>query len=319
MAKKMTNHEVADQPHDEEIIMQAEIVVSESVEVQAEAEVIETAKAELAMDEIDQGAAEGHEGEAHHNDNGETAEIKESIKAEKFRESLRIAEALLFASSEPVEQSEIARRMPDGIKAVDVLRQLQSDYEGRGINLVRVNNRWLFRTASDLGWLLSREASEQRKLSRAAIETLAIIAYHQPVTRAEIEDIRGVAISKGTLDVLLETSWVRLRGRRKAPGRPVTYGTTDTFLLHFGLEAISDLPGLDELKSAGMFDGRLPPGFGMPTPKDDLALTEDEDPLEDGEADLFDDLASQEMAEDQAETEAVAEGEAHSEDKSQAA
>ncbi|NDA47515.1 MAG: SMC-Scp complex subunit ScpB [Alphaproteobacteria bacterium] len=180
-----------------------------------------------------------------------------------------------------------------------------------------------FRTASDLGWLLSREASEQRKLSRAAIETLAIIAYHQPVTRAEIEDIRGVAISKGTLDVLLETSWVRLRGRRKAPGRPVTYGTTDTFLLHFGLEAISDLPGLDELKSAGMFDGRLPPGFGMPTPKDDLALSEDEDPLEDGEADLFDDLASQDMAEDQAEAGVEAgteaEGEAHPQDKSQAA
>ena len=321
MAKQMTPQEVPDQLEDAQIIAQSESVEVESSE--GEAAEVETAKAELAADEIDQGADDDQEGEAHHNDNGDTAEIKEAIKAEKFRESLRIAEALLFASSEPVEQSEIGRRLPDGIKAVDVLRQLQSDYEGRGINLVRVNNRWLFRTASDLGWLLSREASEQRKLSRAAIETLAIIAYHQPVTRAEIEDIRGVAISKGTLDVLLETSWVRLRGRRKAPGRPVTYGTTDTFLLHFGLEAISDLPGLDELKSAGMFDGRLPPGFGMPTPKDDLALSEDEDPLEDGEADLFDDLASQDMAEDQAEAGVEAgteaEGEAHPQDKSQAA
>jgi len=119
------------------------------------------------------------------------------------------------------------------------------------------------------------------------METLAIVAYHQPVTRAEIEDIRGVATAKGTLDVLLETGWVRLRGRRKAPGRPITYGTTDTFLLHFSLETIGDLPGLDELKAAGMFDGRLPEGFGVPQPRDGEALTEDEDPLEDGAIDLF--------------------------------
>ena len=122
---------------------------------------------------------------------------------------------------------------------------------------------------------------EERKLSRAALETLAIIAYHQPATRAEIEEIRGVAISKGTLDVLLETGWVRLRGRRKAPGRPITYGTTDAFLMHFGLEQIADLPGLDELKGAGLFDGRLPKGFGVPQPSDDMALRDDEDPLED--------------------------------------
>jgi segregation and condensation protein B len=213
-------------------------------------------------------------------------EAEETHQAQ-VREALRIAEALLFAATEPLDEAEIARRMPDEVTAAEILAALREDYAHRGVNLVRVNKRWFFRTASDLSWLLARETVEQKKLSRAAIETLAIIAYHQPVTRADIEEIRGVAISKGTLDVLLETGWVRLRGRRKAPGRPVTYGTTETFLLHFGLEAIGDLPGLEELKSAGMFDGRLPQGFGVPTPKDDAALTEEEEPLEAG-SELFD-------------------------------
>ncbi|MGC2221813.1 MAG: SMC-Scp complex subunit ScpB, partial [Methylocella sp.] len=136
-------------------------------------------------------------------------------------------------------------------------------------------------TAADLAWLLATGERETKRLSRAALETLAIVAYHQPVTRAEIEDIRGVAISKGTLDVLLETGWVRLRGRRRAPGRPITYGTTVAFLIHFGLEAIGDLPGLEELRGAGLFDGRLPPDFAVPEPCDDIGLAEDEDPLED--------------------------------------
>lgn len=211
------------------------------------------------------------------------------VKAEALRDAIRIAEALIFASPEPVEESEIGKRMPEGVTAFEALQALREFYAGRGVNLVRVGRRWTFRTAADLGWLLSREKTEQKKLSRAAIETLAIIAYHQPTTRAEIEDIRGVAISKGTLDVLLETNWVRLRGRRRAPGRPVTYGTTDSFLLHFGLETLGDLPGLDELKGAGLFDGRLPPGFGVPQPRDDPGLADDEDPLEDGEEiDLFD-------------------------------
>ncbi len=210
----------------------------------------------------------------------------------KVMEATRIAEALIFASAEPVEESEIAKRMPDGVKAREALEALRGFYAPRGINLTRVNAKWLFRTSPDLAWLLSREKSEPRKLSRAAIETLAIAAYHQPVTRAEIEDIRGVAISKGTLDVLLETGWVRLRGRRKTPGRPVTYGTTDAFLLHFGLEQIGDLPGLDELKSAGLFDGNLPKGFGVPRPRDDAALTEDEEPLEEGAGDLFEEPSS---------------------------
>ena len=211
-------------------------------------------------------------------------------RAELLHEAARIAEALIFAASEPVDESEIGKKMPEGVKAAEALEHLREHYASRGINLVRVAKRWTFRTAADLGWLLSREKTEQKKLSRAAIETLAIIAYHQPTTRAEIEDIRGVAISKGTLDVLLETGWLRLRGRRRAPGRPVTYGTTDAFLLHFGLESLGDLPGLDELKGSGMFDGRLPPGFGVPQPKDDAGLADDEDPLEDGAVDLFDEL-----------------------------
>src|SRR5438270_6026164 len=210
-------------------------------------------------------------------------ERDEAARAEseaKLREATRIAEALLFAAAEPMEEGEIARRLPEGTDLAAVMAQLREEYANRGINLVRVGRKWLFRTASDLGWVLSRERSDEKKLPRAALETLAIIAYHQPVTRHEIEDIRGVAISKGTLDVLLETGWVRLRGRRRAPGRPITYGTTEQFLLHFGLEQIGDLPGLEELKGAGLFDGRLPQGFGVPQPSDALELREDEDPLE---------------------------------------
>lgn len=206
--------------------------------------------------------------------------------SEARREGLRIVEALLFAAAEPLDEAEIARRLPEGSDVVALLEELRAFYLPRGVNLIRISRKWQFRTAADLGWILSREAREQKKLSRAAIETLAIVAYHQPVTRAEVEHIRGVAISKGTVDVLLETGWIRLRGRRKAPGRPITYGTTEAFLSHFGLEAIGDLPGLEELKGAGLFDGRLGPGFGVPTPTDDSALAEDEDPLEDEPAPL---------------------------------
>ena len=195
-------------------------------------------------------------------------------------EGVRIAEALLFAAGAPLDESAIGARMPDGVSLADVLVRLRADYAERGVNLARAGKKWFFRTADDLGWLLRREEVQQRRLTRAAIETLAIVAYHQPVTRAEIEDIRGVAISKGTLDVLLETGWVRLRGRRKTPGRPITYGTTDNFLIHFGLEQVSDLPGLDELKGAGLFDGRLPKGFGVPLPDDSEALKDDEEPLD---------------------------------------
>src|SRR4030095_2362335 len=162
-----------------------------------------------------------------------------------------------------------------------LLRELQQAYAERGVNLVQVAGKWQFRTAGDLSFLLSRDAVEQRRLSRAALETLAIIAYHQPVTRAEIEEIRGVSTSKGTLDVLLETGWIKLRGRRRAPGRPVTYGTTEAFLAHFGFDQIADLPGLNELKGAGLLDSNLPPGFSLPNPNDAPDLREDEEPLED--------------------------------------
>ena len=202
-------------------------------------------------------------------------------QAGRLTEASRIAEALLFAASEPLDEAEIARRLPDTLAVQDVLDRLRADYALRGVNLARAGRKWFFRTASDLSYVLAREEVEQKKLSRAAMETLAIIAYHQPTTRAEIEELRGVAISKGTLDVLLETGWVRLRGRRKAPGRPITYGTTDQFLMHFGLEQIGDLPGLEELKRDGLFDGRLPKDFRIPAPTDDPELREDEEPLED--------------------------------------
>jgi segregation and condensation protein B len=199
-------------------------------------------------------------------------------------QSLRILEALLFAASEPLAEAALAERLPAGADVPGLLARLAEDYAARGVHLVRVAGKWMFRTAPDLGYLLSRGAPEPRKLSRAALETLAIIAYHQPVTRAEIEEVRGVSTSKGTLDVLMETGWVRLRGRRRTPGRPVTYGTTETFLIHFGLESIGDLPGLEELKGAGFLDARLPASFTVPVPSDDPALRPDEDPLDGSEA-----------------------------------
>jgi segregation and condensation protein B len=213
--------------------------------------------------------------------------VSEQEPAETARpEELRLLEALLFASAEPLDEKTLALRLPGGVNVRAALEQLQAEYATRGVNLVRIAGKWTFRTASDLSWLMTRETVETKKLSRAAIETLAIVAYHQPVTRAEVEEIRGVSTSKGTLDVLLETGWVKLRGRRKAPGRPVTYGTTEAFLSHFGLEAIDDLPGLDELKGSGLLEGQLPAGFSVPMPSDDAALHEDEEPLESVELDL---------------------------------
>ena len=201
-------------------------------------------------------------------------------------DELRILEALLFAAEEPLDEKTLASRLPAGVDVRALLTQLQQEYASHGVNLVRVAGKWTLRTASDLAWLLTHESTVTRKLSRAAIETLAIVAYHQPVTRAEIEEIRGVTTSKGTLDVLLETGWIRLRGRRKAPGRPVTYGTNEAFLSHFGLEALTDLPGLDELKGAGLIEATLPADFSVPVPSDDPALRDDEDPLEPGDLDL---------------------------------
>ena len=197
-------------------------------------------------------------------------------------EAVRMAEAIVFASAEPVSAKALAARLPDGVDVPAVMEAVRRQYERRGVNLVRVGDGWAFRTAGDLAFLMSRDAVQQKKLSRAALEVLAIIAYHQPVTRAEIEEIRGVETSKGTLDTLLETGWVRLRGRRRTPGRPVTYGTTDAFLDHFGLEEVRDLPGMDELKGAGLLSPRMPTGFSVPQPPADPdLLTEDEDPLTD--------------------------------------
>lgn len=198
---------------------------------------------------------------------------------EILRRHFRILEALLFASAEPLRATDLAPYLGEGVDVTALLAALQQDYAGRGVNLVRRGEGWAFRTAEDLGFLLRREERETRPLSRAALETLSIIAYHQPATRAEIEEVRGVATGKGTLDLLMEAGWVRMRGRRRTPGRPVTYGTTEAFLDHFGLEALSDLPGLDELKGAGLLSGRLPPDMQIPLPFDG-ALRDDEDPLD---------------------------------------
>jgi segregation and condensation protein B len=211
---------------------------------------------------------------------GVVTQLFDNLAETQFRpDDVRVAEAMVFAAAEPLETSAIAARLPDGCDVEAVMAELQRQYAERGVNLVSVGGRWMFRTAPDLAWLLAREDAEKRKLSRAAIETLAIVAYHQPVTRADIEEIRGVAVSKGALDVLMEAGWVRMRGRRKAPGRPITYGTTPAFLIHFGLESIGDLPGLDELEGAGLFDMKLPSGYGIPQPDDADALRPDEDPL----------------------------------------
>jgi segregation and condensation protein B len=205
--------------------------------------------------------------------------VDELTEAMALGAAVRIAEALLFAAREPLSEDVLTAAIPKGVSIRDVMSHLEPHYAARGVNLVRINGKWSFRTAPDLAYLMTKEVEEPRKLSRAAVETLSIIAYHQPVTRAEIEEIRGVATAKGTLDVLMEAGWVRMRGRRKTPGRPITFGTTEAFLSHFGLNAVSDLPGLDELKSAGMFDGRLPAGVAVPLPSDDPTLRSDEDPL----------------------------------------
>ncbi|HML28258.1 MAG TPA: SMC-Scp complex subunit ScpB, partial [Hyphomicrobium sp.] len=204
-----------------------------------------------------------------------------------------------------VEQNDrFALDLADDVNAL--LLDLQAEYRDRGVNLVRVAGRWQFRTAEDLFYLLEREQKEERKLSKAALETLAIVAYHQPVTRAEIEEIRGVSTSPGTLDVLMETGWIRPRGRRRAPGRPLTYGTTEDFLVHFGMDSIKDLPGLADLKASGLLDANLPPGFTVPSPTDVAALMPDELPLTDeSEEDEQEELAFEEKDEPEADDEAA--------------
>lgn len=195
-------------------------------------------------------------------------------------EQERMVEALLFASAEPMTVREMAERMPHGAEPAEALAHLRKRYEGRGVALRRVGQGWAFRTAADLGFLMRREKVEMRKLSRAAIETLAIIAYHQPVSRAEIEEIRGVSVSKGTVDLLLELEWVKLGRRRMTPGRPVTFVTTMTFLDHFGLESPRDLPGVKELKAAGLLDNRAAIDFdGNPEEEGEASRPEGQDDM----------------------------------------
>lgn len=233
-------------------------------------------------DAKESGKAQGRHATSAGRDNGLPSNVTALPSADR-REKLRILEALLFAANEPLDEVTLSKHMSEDDDVEALLGELQSFYAGRGVNLIRVARKWAFRTAEDLSFVLQRYAVQQRKLSRPALETLSIIAYHQPVTRAEIEEVRGVTTSKGTLDVLLETGWVRMRGRRKAPGRPVTYGTTDAFLEHFGFETIRDLPGLKELKGAGLLEGNLPPDFIVPNPDDASTLRDDEEELDAGD------------------------------------
>jgi segregation and condensation protein B len=187
-------------------------------------------------------------------------------------EQERMVEAILFATAEPLTLADLSSRLPQGCDAAEALAHLRGRYDGRGVHLVKVGDAYAFRTAPDLGYLMQKETVETRKLSRAAIETLAIIAYHQPVTRAEIEEIRGVAVSRGTIDQLLEMEWIRFGRRRMTPGRPVTFVVTENFLDHFGLESARDLPGLKELRQAGLLDNRpLPGSVGQDGDEDEAA------------------------------------------------
>ena len=218
------------------------------------------------------------ETEATHRDI-ETEEAEISLfDAPPIGEQERMVEAILFASSEPVTIRELEGRMPHGCDPAEAIAHLRKRYEGRGVRLVRVGEAWALRTAPDLGYLMQKETIEVRKMSRAAIETLAIIAYHQPVTRAEIEEIRGVSVSRGTIDQLIEMEWIRFGRRKMTPGRPVTFVVTQEFLDHFGLESARDLPGLKELRSAGLLDNRPPPGMGQ---------LSGEDGEDDDQGDLF--------------------------------
>lgn len=214
-------------------------------------------------------------------------ETPESIEKSLFEappmgEQERMVEAILFASAEPVTVADLRARMPHGCDPAEALAYLRKRYEGRGVHLVRVGDSWAMRTAADLGHLMRKETVEQRKLSRAAIETLAIVAYHQPVTRAEIEEIRGVAVSRGTIEQLMELDWIRFGRRRMTPGRPVTFVVTEHFLDHFGLESARDLPGIKELRAAGLLENRPTPGSARPG-------DDDEDEATSGQSELFED------------------------------
>ncbi|MGJ8624159.1 MAG: SMC-Scp complex subunit ScpB [Yoonia sp.] len=204
------------------------------------------------------------------------------FEAPPMGEQERMVEAIMFATADPVTVTELIGRMPHGCDPAEALAHLRKRYEGRGVNIVKVGDAWAIRTAPDLGFLMQKETVETRKLSRAAIETLAIVAYHQPVTRAEIEEIRGVSVSRGTVDQLIELEWIRFGRRRMTPGRPVTFVVTQAFLDHFGLENARDLPGLKELRSAGLLENRPPPGASA------MGEAEDDDD-DDNQSEMFED------------------------------
>lgn len=185
-----------------------------------------------------------------------------NVDGELMMDALRRAEAVLFAAGQPLSAEQIAETLPNGVEPAEVLMALRASYANRGVRLVEVAGKWRFQTAADLGFLFVEERHVQKKLTQAALETLAIIAYGQPVTRAEVEAVRGVAVSTSTIDVLMETGWIKVKGRRKTPGRPVTYGTTDRFLEHFGLESLDVLPGKADLEAEGLLTDVLPDGFG---------------------------------------------------------
>ena len=198
--------------------------------------------------------------------------LNETNPLSDFSDQLRAVEALLFASSDPIDEKTLIEILPENADIEKIIEKIQDFYKGRGVELKKINNKWMFKTASDLSFIMQKEAKVQKKLSKAGLETLSIIAYHQPVSRAEIEEIRGVSVSSGTIDTLLELNWIRIKGRRKAPGNPITYGTTEEFLVHFDLTNIRDLPGLDELKSTGLLDSNLPP--------DMFPINDDIEPIE---------------------------------------
>ena len=198
--------------------------------------------------------------------------LNETTPLSDFSDQLRAVEALLFASSDPIDEKTLIEILPENADIEKIIEKIQDFYKGRGVELKKINNKWMFKTASDLSFIMQKEAKVQKKLSKAGLETLSIIAYHQPVSRAEIEEIRGVSVSPGTIDTLLELNWIRIKGRRKAPGNPITYGTTEEFLVHFDLTNIRDLPGLDELKSTGLLDSNLPP--------DMFPINDDIEPIE---------------------------------------
>ena len=211
-------------------------------------------------------------------------QTEESLfEAPPLAEQERMIEAILFATAEPMTLREIAARLPHGCDPAEAMVHLRKRYTGRGVELCRIGDAYAMRTAADLGYLMQHETVETRKLSRAAIETLAIIAYHQPATRAEIEEIRGVSVSRGTLDQLLELDWIRFGRRKMTPGRPVTFVVTQEFLAHFGLESPRDLPGLKELRSAGLLESR--PAFGEMSGVD----SEEEPEATEGQSELFED------------------------------